>query len=241
MRQFYTQYILVLFPLPCIYFFVYPMPDINPLWDIATITGLMAAICICQLFIFGIRPLPSSAYDGAFFLNIHRLIGYLATGFVVLHILLLAIKEPLTLEYLLPTANTDMLSGLLSLVLMVVLIVTSTRKVRRFLWPRGKGYRHWHYGLSLGVLILLGIHMLGANYHASTYVKKLILIVCLTIPAFIPLLSNPVKQQLDILRSVKPPDIQRTRIQTAYFHMVTVFIALVSLIALHSVIHQTGL
>lgn len=145
--------------------FASAMPGINPLWDFANVAGLFCAVLMLTLFIYSGRPLALPYFDGKFFMNLHRDLGFAATLLLVVHVGVLLISEPLVIDYLKPSASWPMLSGTLSLVPLLLLVPASLPGVRQRIWGNQRRFRRWHYVLGTLMLVLISLHVLGAGFY----------------------------------------------------------------------------
>ncbi|NUT78014.1 ferric reductase like transmembrane component [Pseudomonas sp. C1C7] len=151
--------------------FMTPMPGIDPAWDFANGAGFLAGILLAALFIYSGRPLSEPYYDGKFFMNLHRDLGYAATLLLALHVGVLLISEPQVVDYLKPSATWPMLSGTLATLLLLVLVPTSLSAVRKKLWRNHRHFKLWHYGLGALMLVLVSVHMLSAGFYTAALWK----------------------------------------------------------------------
>ncbi|MCY1392816.1 hypothetical protein D9M71_76970 [compost metagenome] len=155
-------------------FFVMPMPGLAPAWDFANAAGLLAAIILLLLFVYHGRPLLRPFFDGKFFMVLHRDLGYLVVIFLLLHVGILLLDEPLLLDELLPWAAYFMLAGVLATLLLIALIPLSLPSLRHKVWPRHASFKHWHYWLGVAIVVLAAVHILGAGFYTGTLWKGLL-------------------------------------------------------------------
>lgn len=141
------------------------VPGVAWVWDFANAVGLLAALIMLLLFVLTGRPLLRPNHDGKFFQVLHRDLGYAAIALLALHIGVLLYDEPLTLDYLLPSAPGYMLAGLGATLLLILIGALSLVRVRRKLWRDHRHFKRWHYAASLLVIGLLGWHVLGAGFY----------------------------------------------------------------------------
>jgi predicted ferric reductase len=201
-------------------------PVVNLLWDWANALGYLALALGLLLFVYAGRPRAFPPFSGRFFANIHRDFGYIALLLVLLHISLLLYAEPLLVEHLKLTAPVHMLAGLISAVLMLLLVLGSITALRRRLWPDYHRFRVVHAWLSVGVLLLLLIHIVGSAYYLNSVWK---VTVCLA------LAGGVVGQYLDgrLMHLRHDRSVQRLRDTSHYSHWLSYgTVALVSVIAL---------
>ena len=161
-------------------------PGIGLAWDFANISGLFSAVFMLILFIYSGRPLAKPYYDGKFFMNLHRDLGYAATALAVIHIGILLIKEPLTIEYLLPSASWTMLSGLWAMILLMFALPISLPSVRKKIWGTQKSFKRWHYGLSVAIMFLILLHIVGVGFYIKEIWKVTFLSALAVLITFLP-------------------------------------------------------
>ncbi|MGE8066372.1 ferric reductase-like transmembrane domain-containing protein [Pseudomonas sp. NPDC089569] len=150
------------------------MPGVNPAWDFANAAGLFSGLLMALLFVFSGRPLSQPYYDGKFFMNLHRDLGYAATLLLIVHIGVLLVSEPLVIDYLKPSAGWSMLSGTLATLLLVALVPASLAGMRRKIWRNHKHFKHWHYGLGVLMLAMMSWHVISVGFYTRELWKSLL-------------------------------------------------------------------
>ncbi|MBK7250015.1 MAG: ferric reductase-like transmembrane domain-containing protein [Gammaproteobacteria bacterium] len=138
-------------------------------WDAAIGTGLAATGLLALLPLLSVRWWAAQSREAdrlRVVQALHRQLSYLLAALLVAHAVGLVLLEPRVVEYLLPTAPGYMLAGLLALVLVTVLIVTSRARLRRR-WSHS-GWRRWHAAMSAAAIGLTGWHLWGAAYWVVT-------------------------------------------------------------------------
>ncbi|MBM7062801.1 ferric reductase-like transmembrane domain-containing protein [Pseudomonas sp. UL073] len=141
------------------------VPGVALAWDFANAAGLLAALLMLLLFVLTGRPLRRPHHDGKFFQVLHRDLGFAAIVLLAVHIGVLLYDEPLTLDYLLPSAPGYMLAGLGATLLLLLIAPLSLIRVRRKLWRDHRHFKRWHYAASLLLIGLLAWHVLGAGFY----------------------------------------------------------------------------
>ena len=136
-------------------------------WDFANGMGYLALALCLLLFVYAGRARAFPPYSGRFFANLHRDLGYIALLTALAHAGLLLYREPLLLEHLKPTAPLHMLAGLLALLLMFLLVLSSLPRVRRRLWPNYHRFRHLHAVVSVSVVALSFYHVIESGYYLN--------------------------------------------------------------------------
>ncbi len=171
--------------------FVGANPGAGLAWDFANACGLLSALVASLLFIYSGRPLSKPHYDGKFFMNLHRNLGFVVIVLLGIHVLVLLVSEPQVLDYLKPSANLPMVCGTLATLFMMVLVPASLPRLRQKLWSNHQRFKHWHYGLSAVALILTSIHVLGASFYTNAPWK--VALWCALVAAILikPLLPKP--------------------------------------------------
>lgn len=118
-------------------------------------------------------------------LRLHQALAVVVTALVTLHAAGFLLADPLTLEYLKPTAPVYMLIGVLAYLLLLALTITSFPGPRRSLYRRFQHFRRWHLGLSLGVLGTALWHVLGTDFlYRDSFRAAVLLLVAAALPSF---------------------------------------------------------
>jgi len=138
-------------------------------WDAAMGTGLAATGALALLPLLSARWWAAQTRDAdrlRVVQGLHRQLSYLLLVLLLAHVLGLVLLEARVVDYLLPTAPAYMLAGLLALLLVVALVLTSLGRVRRR-WPH-PGWRRWHAAMSALAVALTGWHLWGSAYWVAT-------------------------------------------------------------------------
>lgn len=162
------------------------LPANDPSWDGAMACGFVAYVLVVFLFLLTGRPLRLPFNDGKFFIVAHRLLGCVAGGFVVLHVVLSLWAEPLTGRYLLPGGPGYMLAGLAALVLTALAIGPSFHAVRGRIWRKATRFRQAHGLVALLLLGMASLHIMGARLHVQARDQMIALSVIAALCASLP-------------------------------------------------------
>jgi len=157
---------------------------VNTLWDWANVMGYLFLALVLLLFVYRGRVRSFPRFSGRFFANLHRDMGYIAVLLLAGHVGLLLIIEPLLIDYLKPTAPLSILAGLIALVLMLALLVSSVPVLRRRLWPDYHLFRHVHRVMAVAILALVLFHVVTSGFYLDSALKTGVLSV-LVIAAFV--------------------------------------------------------
>jgi hypothetical protein len=171
--------------------FASPMPGIYLAWDLANGAGFLCGVLLAMLFIYSGRPLSEPYYDGKFFMNLHRDLGYAATLLLAVHIGVLLFSEPLVIDYLKPSATWPMLSGTLASLILLVLVPTGLSAVRKKLWRNHRHFKHWHYGLGALLLGLMSVHVISAGFYSAEPWKAFFWVGLICAAILRPLMPRP--------------------------------------------------
>jgi DMSO/TMAO reductase YedYZ heme-binding membrane subunit len=125
-------------------------------------TGYAATLAAVFLFIFPLR-LRRRMPGGAVSLTLHRQLGWAVLALATLHGLGYLLLEPSSLDYLTPAAPFYMLAGLLALLLLLALCLSSGHQPRLRLSRSRVGFRGPHLIASALVLLLTSLHVCGAG------------------------------------------------------------------------------
>ena len=162
---------LVLFPIVAT-LQINPSMPVSIVWDFGNYFGFSAMALMLILFAYTSQPRRFPIFNGKFFVNLHKHLGYLALLFVLAHIIVLISYEPLLLEHLKPSAPYYMLSGLLASLASLVLVVASVPFVRKKIWDRHTDFKNTHVVLSVTVMVLIFIHILGSKFYVNSPLKE---------------------------------------------------------------------
>lgn len=138
------------------------------LWDLSAGLGYVAVVFALLLFLYPLRRrgLPHRRLISV---TQHRRIGWLALILALLHALLLLVIEPLTGQYLLPSAPLYMLCGVVALIALAVLVPTGLKARRRLRSAARSTAKRTplagltHATLSALLLGFLAAHVLGSG------------------------------------------------------------------------------
>ncbi len=144
-----------------------------------TLPGYGALLAFLHLFLFPLR-VRRLMPGGALSLARHRAVADCALLLALLHGFLYPLIEPASLRYLSPAAPVYMLAGLLALVLLAILAMTSRHDARQGLARTKFGFRAQHVILSSLLLPATLVHVAGAGLVADTVWKQ---VVCAAIGA----------------------------------------------------------
>lgn len=138
------------------------LPASGIAWDWLGGLGLASLAFLLSLSWEAESPAPQPR------LTLHRNLAVAASILALAHALGYLITDPITVEYLKPTAPAHMLIGILGLLLTVGVTLTSLPDLRRRIYRRFRDFRHWHLGASIAALITAGWHVVGTGYLIST-------------------------------------------------------------------------
>jgi hypothetical protein len=137
------------------------------------LAGYGAGLCLLHLFLFPLRKRLSMP-GGPVALALHHRISDCGLVLTVAHTAGYLVAQPLTLEYLLPTAPIYMLAGLLALVLYIVLTLTSLHGPRRHLFPKSRVFQAFHIVVGAVLLFAVVLHLAGSGLFLNTGWKRVI-------------------------------------------------------------------
>ncbi len=127
-----------------------------------TLCGYAALLPLLHLFLFPIRYRRTMP-GGAVPLPAHRLLALVGLALAALHSVGYLLLEPSSLRYLTPAAPFYMLAGLLALLLLLALVLSSSKRMRHRMSEGALGYRGPHLIGSALLLLLLSLHVCGAG------------------------------------------------------------------------------
>lgn len=116
-------------------------------------------------------------------LNVHRNLAVAALVLATLHGVGYLVSDPISIQYLKPTAPVHMLVGIIGFVLLLFLTLTSLTGPRRKLYAGFKSFRRWHLCLSITVVTTAVWHVLGTGYLLNSAQKTaLFTVLALAVP-----------------------------------------------------------
>jgi predicted CXXCH cytochrome family protein len=191
---------LLVFPLP---------PSGGVLWNIAMGTGYAALVVAVTLYLFPLRG-EGLPHRRLFTLVQHKVLGWVALAFCLLHITILLIAQPLVWHYFWPSTPIYMAFGITALIALAVLVATglfarSAHRKARFA-PTTAPARPptarltsvvTHSVLAAVLLALIAGHILGSRQLLDKPTKVVTLCLLLGLPliwtAFRPRRPHPAR------------------------------------------------
>jgi len=134
------------------------LPVSGTSWDWLGGVGLASLAFLLALSWEAESPAPQPR------LTVHRNLALAATGLALLHAVGYLVTDPITFEYLKPKAPAYMLLGILGLVIVLFVTITSLPEPRRRIYARFNHFRRWHLGLSVTAVITAAWHVVGTGY-----------------------------------------------------------------------------
>ena len=172
--------------------FVHPVaPRTTPAWDFFMQLGAWAAAIIFVLPLVSPRMWTVSECSPAQLQSVivvHRVLSYTLVCAVLFHVVGALMVEPVVWEYISLRGPTGILASLLATALIVVLVVSSDARARFGI--HRTGWRNWHIGMSLAVVLCTSWHIIDANYYVNHPLKYAVLI-WLAIAPSLALLRTP--------------------------------------------------
>jgi DMSO/TMAO reductase YedYZ heme-binding membrane subunit len=129
-------------------------------WEIGCGAGLLATIGSLALFALPVRP-RESIPPAPLSIERHRLLGFTVLALCIAHAGVLILVDHPVVEYLMPTMPWYQAAGVLALLLLVALGLTSTRDSRRRLWASHRDFQAIHILLSIAALVLITVHVIA--------------------------------------------------------------------------------
>jgi Class III cytochrome C family/Ferric reductase like transmembrane component len=154
-----------LFPTPC-NIGADPVANIstahlNITWETAQLTGLAGLIGCLLLCTLPVRPrrLASDSLS----LPKHELLGWLALGAALLHVVLLPVSDRRVTEHFRLTTPWYEWAGFLALAMLLALALPSCERIRGRLWSRHRNFQAWHVTIATLLVPAVAAHVVGTN------------------------------------------------------------------------------
>jgi len=165
-------------------------PGISIVWDFGNFCGFAATVIMALLFWYSSRPKYFPTFDGKFFIALHRHLGYLSMFLVFMHVGIVLIYEPLTIEYLTLASPYYMQCGVVAACLIIGIIYTATSKTRKILWPNYRFFKFFHYVLSVAILVLTLFHIIDSRFYVNNLSKQIFWALIVIFACIIPIFSR---------------------------------------------------
>ncbi len=159
----------------------------GPAWDLGAALGYLSVVFAVLLYLYPLRGHSVSgeplAHRRRLPLSQHRRFGWIALALALLHTLCVLAVQPLTANYLRPSAPLYMSCGIGALALLAILVPTgiATRKSMRRR-SGGGALGVVHAILAAALLGLLGAHLLGSGQFLDTPPKAITACLLLALP-----------------------------------------------------------
>jgi DMSO/TMAO reductase YedYZ heme-binding membrane subunit len=142
-------------------------------WEFSEVCGLAGAIACLALCGCPVRPRES---DPSVLLSLgrHEMLGWIALGAAVLHVLLAVASDQKVVEYLKLTAPLYQLMGIAALVVLLLLAVTSVAGVRRRAWHSHRNFQATHIIFACLLAVLLGAHVITTGRYTGGYGRRIV-------------------------------------------------------------------
>jgi len=142
-------------------------------WEFSEIWGLAGTLACLALCGCPVRPRQS---DPPVLLSLgrHEMLGWIALGAAVLHVLLAMASDHAVVEYLKPTSPLYQLTGIAALVVLVILTLTSIAGVRRRVWHSHRDFQATHIIFGCLLTVLLGAHVITTGRYTGGYGRRIV-------------------------------------------------------------------
>ena len=151
------------------------------LWN--TAHGLGYAAFICLLYSCFSKPAKLNIVS-------HRLLGYLTLLLTGLHVVVLLITDPITFEYLKPSAPIYMWLGSFSAIFMVCIIISSLTRFKSLFYNSSANFKKVHRIMSWLIIAGSLVHIIDSGF----YIFQQWQIIAIILVAFFSLWSIPIKR-----------------------------------------------
>jgi DMSO/TMAO reductase YedYZ heme-binding membrane subunit len=145
-------------------------------WEISEFLGFAAAFACLLVCGSPVRPresIPSVLLS----LGHHELMGWIALGAAAMHVLVAVITDHTVLEYLKLSTPLYQWAGIVALLCLLVLTVSSVAGLRRRLWRSHRNFQATHIAAGCAVLVLVAIHVITSDRYTRGYGRRALFIV----------------------------------------------------------------
>ena len=145
-------------------------------WELSELAGFAGALVCIALCSSPVRPRQSTP-PALLSLRRHVTLGNLAVGLACLHVILAVATDHTVIEYLKWTSPLYQLAGIVSLLILAALVVSSLDRWRRRLWSSHRGFQATHIILGCVLLVLLTAHVVTTDRYSNGYVRRALLLL----------------------------------------------------------------
>jgi len=142
-------------------------------WELSEFLGLVAMIACLALCGCPVRPRESDP-PVLLALGRHEMLGWIALGAAVLHVLVAVVSDHAVLEYLKSTAPLYQLTGITALIFLLALTITSVAQVRRRMWRSHRDFQATHIIFGCLLAVLLGAHVITTGRYTGGYGRRIL-------------------------------------------------------------------
>src|SRR5450631_1432494 len=142
-------------------------------WEFSEFWGFAGTIACLALCGCPVRPRES---DPPVLLSLgrHELLGWIALGAAMLHVLLAVVSDHMVVEYLKSTSPLYQLTGIAALAVLLVLTFTSATGVRRRIWRSHRDFQAMHIIFGCLLTVLLGTHVITTGRYTGGYGRRIV-------------------------------------------------------------------
>jgi DMSO/TMAO reductase YedYZ heme-binding membrane subunit len=142
-------------------------------WEFSEFLGFVGTIACLALCGCPVRPRASDP-PALLSLRRHEMLGWIALGAAVLHVLLAVVSDHAVVEYLKSTAPLYQLTGITALIFLLALTVTSVADVRRRMWSSHRDFQATHIIFGCLLAVLLGAHVITTGRYTGGYGRRIL-------------------------------------------------------------------
>ena len=156
-----------------------PLPAGGFVWDFLNALGFCGLAALVYLGWDSDSPAKQPT------LRLHSNLAIVAAVVSAAHALGFVLWDPTVVEYLKLKAPWYMHAGLVSLLSIVLLAVTSFPAPRKIVYGRFPRFRGWHLALSVAALGTAAWHVLGTGFYLAKWFQQLVFcLVVVALPVF---------------------------------------------------------
>ena len=142
-------------------------------WEISEALGFAAALACLALCGCPVRP-RQSVPPVLLSPSRHEFLGWIALGAAALHVLVAVVADHTVLEYFKPTTPLYQWAGIVALLALLVLVLSSLAGLRRRLWRSHRNFQATHIAVGCLALALLAAHVVTADRYTRGYARRML-------------------------------------------------------------------
>ena len=140
-------------------------------WELSEWAGYASALACLVLSGSPVRPRAATP-PVLLSLGAHRAWAWFAVGAAALHVLVAVAADRTVIEYLKPTLPLYQLAGVIAMLALLTLTLSSLDRARRRLWHSHRSFQATHIVIGCLLLACLGVHLVATDRYLNGHGRR---------------------------------------------------------------------